>query len=64
VAPQRRRPPAAEIASRRLADGVRCAALVYEFRQSNANSTQKAELIPSIDAVLSLSNAGLWQALN
>ena len=52
-----------QIASRQLTDGVRCAALIYEFRQSNASSAAKAELIPEIDAVINLSNAGLWQAL-
>ena len=54
----------ATIASRPLTDRVRCAALIYQFRQSNATAADKAELIPGIDAVLSLTNAGLWQALN
>jgi hypothetical protein len=53
-----------DIASHPLTDGVRCVALIYQFRQSNASNAAKAELIPKIDPVANLSNAGLWEALN
>lgn len=54
----------ASIANQPSGGKVHCSALIYQFKQSNATSTDKAELISNVDPVANLTNAGLWQALN
>lgn len=54
----------ASIADQPVSGGFHCTALIYQFQQSNASSSDKAQLISNVDPVVNLTNAGLWQALN
>lgn len=59
------------LASQNLAHGVRCAALIYEFKMDNSGPApsrqaqpQQPQLIPSTtDSIAQLQRAGLWQTL-